>query len=224
MTTRPSCSDITVGVLIYQSTSYLEWTVQGLMNWTEEIGIFVLGNDPTEEVAAHPLVSQVYHDPEPNDYYLHRVYRAWNECLRRIETPWVILWNSDMYPSRGWLDALLEAWTPERLVVSALVEPASNQCGPMGYFGTPRAFREKEWLAFADHKRRKQVTPLDGIPYMPCLLDREKVLSIGGYPIKSHFRDGVAGDALLFKALGLEHVRVDDSLVYHVYEGEMRLK
>src|SRR5512138_3730965 len=99
--------------MIYRSQEFYEF-----MRSQGCVDSFV-ANDPVVEFdGAH-----VYHDPNPTDHYLSRVYRCWNYCVESSEADYVCLVNSDMAFAPGWLDALKKRLDGRTLPTSRLVEP-----------------------------------------------------------------------------------------------------
>jgi hypothetical protein len=199
-------------------------------------GIRIVANNPSDAVLKtldlEIARSDVYHDPNPTDHYLKRVYRCWNYCVESSDAEYVCLVNSDMAFSPGWLSALERRLDGKTLPVSRLVEPeyvkpnghvlTTGQHGIAANFGRdPRNFSWEPWFRMANDVSEDRVEP--GGLFMPCVLHRETFLRVGGYPHGNV--GGISGDKILFDkmaAAGFQHVTCFDSLVYHMQEGEMR--
>lgn len=238
---RPS---VTVAALIYRSPEWLAFALEGLA-WSRNrtpYRTMIVGNDAEPQVVATGRLDVDFRNPDPAEYYLNRVYRAWNEAVRCAETDWVVLINSDMMVSDWWLDELVEAKLsdPKTLPCSLLVESGRIPSAMPEYvrdFGTTvDGFDRDGWrehAAFLHERGNGQTEP--GRLFMPVLVDREEFASVGQYPIgnvirpKDHGKDGeiVSGDMDLFQryqAAGFKWVTCLGSVVSHTQEGEMRSK
>jgi hypothetical protein len=211
---------IEVVAMVYRSPAYAAMIRRELERTVPHFRI--VANDPV-----HPLRwdGEVYHDPEPQDHYLARVYRCWNYCVASSKAEHVCLVNSDMVFSTGWLEALERRMDGRTLPVSRLVEPGIIRPGQhaleidMGR--DPDDFPLIPWERMASDLSEDRTEP--GGLFMPCVFSREAFLRVGGYPEGNV--GSVSGDAWLFKRLGdagYSHVTCFDSLVYHFQEGEMR--
>ena len=188
----------------------------------------IVGNDPSEEILSDELfldLGDIYHDSNPTDHYLTRVYRCWNYCVESSSAEYVCLVNSDMAFSPGWLEALERRLDGRTLPVSRLVEPGFIKPGQhaieIDLGRDPRSFPMASWHSLAADLSENESHP-EGL-FMPCVLHRETFLRVGGYPEGNV--NGRSGDAILFEkmaATGFHHVTCFDSLVYHMQEGEMR--
>jgi len=63
---------------------------------------------------------------------------------------------------------------------------------------------------------------------MPCAIYKNLFVESGGYPIGNRTEKSgkiTPGDKIFFyeklKSMGIEHYTVNDSIVYHIQEGEM---
>lgn len=249
---------IIIGVLIYQSRVYGEAVKASLFKHTPHLRdgraqLLFIGNDPTREVMKWLEHCGVLHDIQLNPKrseaelfamgfgkpeYIHRVYRGWNAAVNKAiahGADQIVLVNSDMMFSPGWLEALLEADDGTTLPVSQLVEPGHPQHevfpGALkANFGRhPKVFREEEWLTYAADLLASGRSGLaEGGPYQPCLLRREWVERWGVFP-EGNLAGGsfdevkAYGDEAYFARLaeaGIRHRTVKHSLVYHIKEGE----
>ena len=225
---------VEVVCMVYRSLAFYEF-----MDDQKQIHRFV-ANDPEVDF----LGADVYHDKNPQDHYLSRVYRCWNYCVESSKAEHVCLVNSDMAFGPGWLDALERRLDGHTLPVSRLVEPGfmAPRFDPVLGHGfqelipgqhaiqidlgrDPVTFRMDAWHRMAADFIEERVEP--GGLFMPCIVHRDSFLSVGGYPEGNvRLDDGsiVSGDAVLFAKLGargFKHVTCFDSLVYHMQEGEM---
>lgn len=244
---------ISIAALIYRSVKYADWLHRSLMAYTPmiergEAEFYFIANDPTAEIIDHlesrrylyylnvnPRISEEelfkmgYAGPE----YIHRVYRGWNEAIRRARGEQICLINSDNFVSPDWLENLEKFSGRGFVVCSQLVERIHPKYGVYpgalhGEFGShPDNFDEPRWLRYV---KQVKFTGLSmGGAYMPCLLDKAMALKAGLYP-EGNISGGTwkmvreYGDQAFFRRLaelGVKHVTAMDSLVYHTKEGEM---
>jgi len=207
--------------MVYRSTTYMRFLARQLAELSKVSRI--VANDPQSDLPSDGL--DVYHDPNPADHYLSRVYRCWNYCVESSSAEYVCLVNSDMAFSPGWLEALERRLDGHTLPCSRLVEPGIIRPGEhaieIDLGRDPRTFPWVSWHALSNDLREDRTEP--GGLFMPCVLHRETFLRVGGYPHGNV--DGISGDVILFNkmaAAGFKHVTCFDSLVYHMQEGEKR--
>ena len=226
--------DVTVAVLVYRSRRWLDFVLDGLSSAINETRyrLLIVANDPTPEVRTDSRVTIIHENPDPTEYYIRRVYRAWNRCIAEARTESVVLLNSDMYASDDWLDALVacrEA-NPTAVPTSLLVEsgriPSALPSYVMDFGVTPDTFRADDWVRHADVVRGGLGEMREGGLFMPVLLTKEMIRRAGGYPEDQAERPGLlTGDRRFFMRLqqaGYQHVTAMGSVVYHAQEGEMR--
>lgn len=239
---------ISISTLIYRSSAFADATWRSLHENTPHLTdgrarFFFVANDPTPELLDHlkskryPFVVQRnksipmarlrqmgYWDPE----HIHRVYCGFNRIIQESEEQLVIL-NSDMVYSPGWLEALERNWNPNRILASRLVERHHPIFGVFpgashGEFGNhPNNFKKAEFLEYAKRVATKGIT--QGTAYAPVMFSRSKAMQAGLYPLGNHLLDTgpVYGDQVFFakmREIGVEHLDVLDSIVYHFKEGE----
>lgn len=239
---------ISISTLIYRSSAFADATWNSLHENTPHLHdgrarFFFVANDPTPGLLEHlrakryPFVVQRnksipmeklrqmgYWDPE----HIHRVYRGFNRIIQESEEQLVIL-NSDMVYSPGWLDALERQWNPNRILASRLVERHHPKFGVFpgaihGEFGDhPNNFNKHGFLEFASSISKPILAP--GTAYAPVMFSRSRAIQAGLYPEGNHLLDTgpVYGDQVFFakmREIGVEHVDVLDSIVYHFKEGE----
>lgn len=223
---------VTVAMLIYRSPEWLSFALEGLIYARNKTPFrtLVVGNDAKPDVLATGRLDVDHRNENPSEYYINRVYKAWNRAAEEAETEIVCLINSDMYVSDYWLDALLEVYhaDPSALPVSLLVESGRIPSGLPEYvhdFGTtPDQFDRQAWGAHAARLRERGSghTQPGGL-YMPVLFSREAFFRYGPYPPGNPA--GTTGDKWLFDRFaqaGYRHMTVRGSVVYHAQEGEMR--
>jgi len=102
----PPDINVTVGILIYKSAEWLNFALEGLHAAKNETryNLMVVANDAPREIEELPTVTHIWRNSDPSDYYIRRVYRAWNFAVKQAATEYVVLMNSDMYASDYWLD------------------------------------------------------------------------------------------------------------------------
>jgi hypothetical protein len=239
--------------LIYCSSTYADWIYDSVHRFTPmlrtgEAEFFFIANDPTDALRKHleekkypfflnrnekitdeDLFRMGYGKPE----YIHRVYRGFNEGIRKARGEIVVLLNSDNCASPDWLENLLKYLGPDTIVTSQLAERSHPKHGvfPGAYhaeFGNhPANFNESAFLAFVE--RFKMTGIIEGGSYMPCAVYKENALKVGLYPegnIAGKTFDDVIeyGDECFYHKLadaGVSHVTALDSISYHFKEGEM---
>ena len=244
---------VSIVCLIYCSNKYADWIFESVHRFTPmlatgEAEFFFIANDPTEELLKHvqerkypfflnrnetktdeELFREGYGAPE----YISRVYRGFNEGIKKSQGSIVVLLNSDNCVSPDWLENLLKYLGSDTIVTSQLAERSHPKHGvfPGAYhceFGNnPENFNEIKFLEFVE--RFKVTGIIKGGAYMPCAVYRENAIKVGLYPegniAGKSFNDIVDyGDEYFFQKLcdvGISHVTGLDSIVYHFKEGEM---
>lgn len=221
-------SSIEIVCLIYKSTSYLQFTIDQLEKYSKNIPYRFVANDASDKVLQYLIENKIphtiYKDPTPNDYYISRVYRAWNHGIYSSSKENVCIINSDMAFSPDWLENLSEYDTSKYIPCSLLIEsgkmkskfPAiSYNCGR-----SPEEYDEDKFLNKAIEIKSSAITP--GGLYAPCIFNKKIFKEIGGYSQK---KGEPSGDKVLTRKLekyyGLKHITVHNSVVYHIQEGEM---
>jgi len=234
--------------LIYKSTEYLKFITDQLKSdnckvegW--DVGVRIVANNATKKVVDELLKSNIsysiYHDPRPDDYYLNRVYRAYNFAIKTSTYKNVCLVNSDMAFSKGWLSNLLKHYDGKTIPCSRLIESGKMPSGQHGislgeaHVGrSPNKVNLPEFDTLVEILKEDRIEP--GGLFMPCIFEKSTVLSAGLYPEGNIYKDGIGttngypirtGDEYFFnevlgKKYGMKHITVFDSLVYHIQEGE----
>jgi hypothetical protein len=235
--------EIEVISLIFKSEDYLNLIhnemkskKSNVFGW--DVKFRIVANDATEEIIEKlkslDIPYSIYNDPNPNDYYLNRVYRCWNFAGKTSQYNNICFVNSDMVFSDGWLSNLLKHHDGKNIPCSRLVESGkllsgqhaiSYNCGK-----TPNEIDYKKWHDVVDRLTNESIQ--NGGLFMPCIFETKKFIEFGMYPEGNIYRDGVgtlngfvqSGDDWFFKKLerdyGMKHITVFDSLVYHIQEGE----
>jgi len=231
--------------MIYKSTSYLSFMLEQinkfcLSDTKLNVDYVIIANDASTEVLSylkdHNIQHLIYNDPKPEDYYLNRVYRAWNFGGFNANGDILVFINSDMGFSSDWLDNLLVQLDRTTIPCSRLVESGKLLSGKHAIsrnFGrSPDEFNQDNFLAFTNSIKKKEC--LSGGLYMPCAFYKDDFIRSGGYPEGNVCAGGVgvwktkcieSGDSWFFKSNPVmsqkKHVTVFDSIVYHIQEGEM---
>jgi len=172
----------------------------------------------------------IFENEDKNEYYLKRVYRAWNYGGFNAPGDIIVFVNSDMAFSKDWLENLLKNLNKKRIICSRLVESGKMPSGQYAIsknFGQAyKEFKGEEFEKFAEEVKKPEIRR-DGL-FMPCAIYKDIFIKSGGYPIGNRKeKDGseTSGDNILFyeklKPMGVEHFTVFDSIVYHIQEGEL---
>ena len=136
----PSLLKIIVVCLIYKSVGYAKFVQESFYKYTrganKNVEFLFVANDPTDKLVAYlkecSIPHLIFKNEDPNEYYLKRVYRAWNFGGNNVEGDIVVFVNSDMAFSEGWLDSLIRNLTSDRIVTSRLVESGKLRTGKNG--------------------------------------------------------------------------------------------
>jgi len=237
---------IEVVSLIYKSVNYANFIADQLARYAVDfedwkVSFRLMADTPPEALEHHLKKMGVNHtifrNPNPNEYHINRMYKAYNEAGLTSTAEYVCFVNSDMGFSPNWLKNLVKHQAPDRVLTSRLVESGKMPSGLPGismYFGhTPQSYNERAFLDFAERVSDDSVSP-NGL-YMPLLISRELFGLSNGYPPGNVYADGVGtcngyvikpGDVYYFEDnlkanFGVSHFTVFDSIVYHFQEGEL---
>lgn len=221
-------AEVTLVVLVYRSLKWLDWCIGGVESAHTDIKYrwCVVANDATDEVAADPRISVDFRNDNPDEFYINRVYRAWNEGVIQAPTQWVVMLNTDMWPHDGWLDELvaIKRTDPKTVPTSLLIESGRLESAMPEWvhnFGQnpdefqPADFGEKA----AELCQPGLMSP--GKLYMPILVDRQEFIDVGMYPEGNP--PNTTGDKDLIRRYNkacYKHVTAHGSVVYHVQLGE----
>ena len=223
-------AEVTLVTLVYRSLKWLDWVMKGVDSSKNQVRYrwLVVANDATEEVRNDPRISVDFHNDDPVEFYINRVYRAWNEGVLNATTQHIVMLNNDMYASDYWLDQLVAVRRNNAKTVptSLLVESGRLQSAMPEHvhdFGkAPDEFKEFDFLKYAESVRRNGQTE-PGRLYMPILVNRQEFFDVGGYPEGNP--PGTTGDKDLIRRYteaGFKHMTALGSIVYHCQEGEQR--
>lgn len=228
---------VTVIGMIYRSLDYLSLMSMNMRLRCPGAELLIVCNDAAPKVLDAARATEIpvldYRDPKPDDYYLNRVYRAWNAGARAAQTDVIVFLNSDMWGSHGWIENLLKHLTKDTIPCSRLVESGkmpSGQHAVVKDFGTAKTFNAEKFERFASSITEDRVE--DGGLFMPCAFWTKDFLDAGGYPAGNIYRGGVGAHGTKFIRSGDDHffhhtmsskrhITVMDSLVWHEQVGEM---
>lgn len=227
--------DITVMTLIYKSPAYLDFVMNSLIDHPSEkhkVKYLIVSNDATEEVVAaaeewshYPNVRHIEHRSEdPNEWYIQRVYKAYNRGISECDTQYISMVNSDMAFTNGWLDKLAKYDTSKCIPTSRLVEsgrmPSLHGLISRNFGQTLGTFDKDGFEKFASEVSKDEFAIGVGA-YGPNLFNKDHLDGIGGLQLN---RGNTPGDRITFEMLrskyGLQHIMVMDSIVYHFQRGE----
>lgn len=221
-------AEVTLVTLVYRELRWLQYVMDGVTAAKTEARYrwLVVANDATEEIRADPRIGVDWQNVDPAEFYINRVYRAWNEGVLCAPTQLVVMLNSDMFASDSWLDQLLWAKHEHQKTVptSLLVESGRLPSGMPEHvrnFGqNPDEFDRPGFLGHAATVQQTyQVEP--GRLYMPILVDRQEFVDVGMYPEMNP--PGTTGDKDLIRRYGeagFKHITALGSVCYHVQLGE----
>jgi len=225
---------VTVICLIYKSIGYLDFVYKSFNKYTKKASFLFVANDATEKVKNYlkenNLPHLIFENENKSEFYLKRVYRAWNYGGMNAPGEIIVFINSDMVFSPEWLENLVKNLNKNRIICSRLVESGklfSGRNAIMKNFGqTYKDFNEEKFGEYAQKIKKPELRK--GGLFMPCAIYKDIFIKSGGYPIGNRKeRDGseTSGDFILFyeklASMGVEHFTAFDSIVYHIQEGEM---
>jgi len=241
---RPKYS---IACLIYKSVEWLDFVYKQLLKYTDlnDIEFYFVANDAAPHVIQYLKNNHIPHYIHQNsksnndEWYINNVYRAWNYAVHVAKGDFVVLINSDMCFSDGWLRNLIASYDGKNVVSSRLVESGKLLSGLHGIeknFGKDISdYKEQDFLEFANSISKEK--KIDGGLYMPILFRKEHFLKVNGYPegnlkknsdifsndIALPHEEQVPGDEVLMKKLetiGIKHQTAFNSIVYHFQCGE----
>jgi hypothetical protein len=221
---------VTLVTLIYRDLRWLDFVMEGVARAKTDVAYrwLVVANDATPEVAADPRIDIDFRNDDPAEFYINRVYRAWNAGVEAAPTQLVVMLNSDMYVSDGWLDELLDVRqrNPLDIPTSLLIESGRIPSAMPEYVQncglTPETFLATDFRLHASNLRANLRGTIEaGRLFMPILVDRQEFHDVCGYPEGNP--PGTTGDKDLIRRYteaGFRHVTAMGSVVYHVQCGE----
>jgi len=215
---------------------------------TGEAEFFFVANDATDEVIEflrekkYPfyvnnnphyteaeLFSKGYARPE----YINRVYAGYNFAIKMCKSDLVVLINSDMAFSPNWLENLMKRMRDDVVVSPVTIQPSwfinprnGIRCPKLLFGSTIKSFNEEAFLK----KVEKILIDSEsvGVIFMPVMFYKWQSELVSGYP-EGNLHGGkfeivrVTGDAFFLDKLqekGIRHIQSNDSIIYHLNEGE----
>lgn len=238
---------VSIFAVVYRSIEYARYINDVVRNSCPEVAtgeaeFFLVANQPESDLRAWLPKSQLSfleYWPEselsaqcgPN--YLAGVYEAYNFGVNEAKGEIVVMLNSDMVPSPGWLKSMVEEFQPSDLLSPWLVEPFHPKYGVFpgaieANFGrSPQTFEAPGWSDFClagDAKLPANASP----PFMPVMVLKDKFLQLGGFPQGNLLVNGecIPADKDYFEKLaatGMRHrFTTRPVYFYHFKEGEKR--
>ena len=227
---------VSVICLIYKSTGYANFVYESFKKYANpklnSINFHFIANDPTKNLLDYlkenNLPHKLFLNEDANEYYLNRVYRAWNFGGFEADADIIVFVNSDMAFTKNWLKNLLKNLREDRIVTCRLVESGKLRSGKYGIeknFGqTYSEFDDKSFQNFVNNISKSEIK--EGGLFMPCAVYKDSFVKSGGYPIGNRTEKNgniTPGDKILFYEkllpMGIKHYTIFDSLIYHVQEG-----
>jgi len=218
------------------------------MMQTGEAELVLVANDPSKELlnyldekkinyilnvnkiySQEEFFEQGYSKPE----YISRVYRGYNNGIFNAKGDLIVLINSDHFFSDDWLENLIKFHTFDSVVSSQLIEPPSSLNFPSAIIKDLGSDVDSfNYEGFRDFSSKVKLTGIySGGAYMPCLMSKDIAILNGYYP-EGNLNNGNSyeitlrtGDEFFFDKLasnGILHFTSQDSIVYHLKEGELR--
>ena len=240
---------ISVFSLIYKDIGWLDFVYNQFLKSTDLDGVefYFIANGATDEVINYlhdnfiPYYEYTPTKTQKQEHYINNVYRAYNYGVEKAKADCVVLLNSDMAFSEGWLSALVRANCDKTCVSSRLIEQGKLATGKHGIeknFGS--SWENYDEVSFKNYAKSISSNEIheSGL-YMPLLVRKKDFLAVGGYPEgnilegSDPFDNKIAkpGDKLIsgdvafiekLKTIGVSHVTAFDSIIYHFQEGEKR--
>jgi GT2 family glycosyltransferase len=243
---------VTIVCLIYKSIGWLQFVYDQLLKYTDlsDKEFYFVANDATPQVLDYLKNNDIPHyifnntKEHRTHFYMNNVYRAYNFAVSKAKGEYVLLLNSDMAFSDGWLENLMEPMLNSNntniCVCSRLVESGKYPSGKYGVTGRyGQHYKEYNENGFLEFAKSLSVDELnEGGLYGPLLIRKEHFDKVGGYPegniaagtniwkpeipVKQSF-NVECGDVVLMKKLkfiGVKHYTVFNSIIYHFQAGE----
>lgn len=237
--------------LIYSSIDLLKMMYNELLkiknsNKEWNIGIKIVANDATTEVIQYLKENNIPHiifnNINKNEYYINRIYKAYNHAAFISQYDNVIFINSDMIFGNNWFANLVKHHDGINIPVSRLIEYGNlNTCSWCLLSKCGNIFdHEINYKKFYNLEKLISTNKVlyTGI-YMPVIFEKHRFIESGGYPngnvnirgniTKNNKQIYKTGDRwffenILFEKFGMNHITVCDSICYHIQEGEIRSK
>tara|TARA_B100001123_G_C15307826_1_gene1023295 strand:- start:1802 stop:2560 length:759 start_codon:yes stop_codon:yes gene_type:complete len=246
--------NVEVVSLIFRSVQYLHFIYEQLKSefcqadgW--DVGVRIVANDATDEVIDElkklDINYTIFKNPDPNEFYLNRVYRAFNHAVISSEYDNVCLLNSDNVISKNWLSNLLKHHDGINIPCSRTIESgkmsSGMHCINLGSndFGRhPNEFNHKGWHDYANKIEKDEIH--NGGIFCSPVFEKQRFIEAGGYPQGNVFLDdnnrliaGYPNDRRMYKTsdnfffydilegkFDMKHITIFNSVIYHIMEGE----
>ena len=250
----PAKTKITLISLIYSGVDWLAFQYGELLKLASElppgeVEILFVANDANESVISFLESNGIPFIVSPgrkdaNEWYINSVYRSYNFGVTHAKGEYVLLTNSDMAYSDGFLYSMIVESDPAVYLVGKLIE--SGRLKPAeaairkNLGKSLRNFRRGSFIKHASRIRKRGLE--SGGLYMPALLHKDTFIKFGGYPegnltkgtldqylLGLPFEFALLGDSLipgdaafiqLLKQSSIFHKTNLNSLCYHFQEGE----
>ena len=240
---------ISIACLIFKSVRWLKFVNEQVRKYTDlsENEFYFVANDANDRVLSYLSQNNIPHfihnnsEEQKKEWYINNVYRAWNTAIKVANGEYVVLINSDMAFTNGWLDNLKKYVNDNRFINSRLVERGVLSSGMYGIeknFGNnPDDYDEDSFNFYANKIKARKL--LDGGLYMPFIIKKTHLEKINYYPEGNilpgtdifnpqYAKKGepcIPGDKVLvekLKTINVHHYTAFDSIIYHFQEGESR--
>lgn len=244
---REKIIDITIVCLIYKSIEWAKFLFSQYAKYckNDSVEFYFIVNDGEQQVKDYLNSNHIPHyifsstEEQKAEWYINRVYRAYNYGAKLAKGNKIVFINSDMAFSDGWLEELLLAYDGKNCVSPRLVESGRLRSGQFGIeknFGfTPERYNENAFKRYV-HKVKRNIVANGGL-YMPLLIAKKDFFNAGGYPegnvridsikktpeIIKQGEPHITGDKFLISKLelnGIKHQTSFSSIVYHFQMGE----
>jgi hypothetical protein len=237
-------NNIEILTLVYKSVDYTRLMYKELKSdfcrvdgW--DIGVRLILNDANDDVINEAkqmdIKQTIYNDEivasKKNEFFMNRVYRAYNFGVKTSEYDNICFVNSDNIFSKNWLKNLLKHHNGFQVPCSRLVESGKMRSGQHAIskdFGrTPTDINYNDFYKYVDEISVDEIH--DGGLYVPCVFNKQQFIDFGMFPegdITPQF--GIGTDRYFFTHIlpkyNMKHITVFDSIVYHVQLGETNTK
>ena len=245
---------ITLISLIYAGVDWLEFQYSELLKLQAEfasgdVEILFVANDASDEVMNFLIQNDIPYVVAPgrshaNEWYINSVYRAYNFGVQNAKGEYVLLTNSDMAYSSGFLTSLYTQASEMKYLCAGLMESGRLKSGDgavsRNLGKTLRTFNRRKFETISRRLLRQET--VSGGLYMPCLINKNRFLELGGYPegnltpegFQTYLSNGqkdyadlgnpcIPGDyafAQKSSKIGYKHQTYWGSVAYHFQEGE----
>jgi len=240
-----------IACLVYKSVEWLKFVYDQVFMYTDmtDKEFFFVANDANKAVLSYLRDNYIPHyvfentPQQQTEWYVNKVYRAYNFAASKAQGDFIVFINSDMAFTPSWLENLWRAYNGENCVTSRLVESGKLRSGQYGVekdFGREvSSYQEEAFQKYARDLTESKL--LDGGLFMPLLIRKEHFERVGGYPegqvvvgsdiyhpvIAQRGEACISGDTVLMMKLkdaGIKHQTAFDSLAYHFQWGELDSK